>query len=64
MKDLQVTNGSHSINDLLHFDTTKGKLTLTPKDALEIAYTLFDWADQPYDPIYKVDNIINERSEQ
>lgn len=57
--NLQVKNGSYNLHGRLHFDTEHGKMTLTPQDALEIAYTLFDWAGQPYTPIEKIEELID-----
>lgn len=54
INNLHVKNGSYNLHDRLHFDTEQGKLTLTPDDAIEIALTLFDWAGEPYAPIEKI----------
>lgn len=62
MNNLQVKNGRYTLPGRLMFDTTEGVLTLTPQDAIEIAATLLDWAGEPYDVIYKIEDKI-ERGE-
>lgn len=59
IKNLHLKNGRYNLHGRLMFDTIDGNtLTLTPQDALEIAYTLFDWANQPYDAIEKIEELI------
>ena len=58
MNNLHVKNGSYNLHGRFHFDTEHGKLVLTPDDAMEIAYTLFDWAGQPYDAIDHIAELI------
>lgn len=56
MNNLHVKNGHYTLQGRLMFDTVNGELTLTPQDAIEIAYTLFDWAGQSYDPIEEIEH--------
>ena len=58
MNNLFVKNGKYTLHGRLIFDTAKGQLTLTPQDAIEIAYTLFDWAGMPYDQIEQIEDKI------
>lgn len=58
MKNLHVKNGRYNLHGRLTFDTVNGDLVLTPQDAIEIAYTLFDWASMPYTPIEQIEEKI------
>ena len=60
INNLHLKNGKYTLHGRLIFDTIdfNKKLILTPQDALEIAYTLFDWANQPYDAIEKIEELI------
>lgn len=59
IKNLNVKNGRYTLDGhKFTFDTNEGTLVLTAEDAIEIALTLFDWADMSYDP---VENIIDRR---
>lgn len=60
MNNLFVKNGRYTLHGRFTFDTSKGELTLTPQDAIQIAYCLFDWADQSYDPIIEIEDKIEE----
>ena len=62
MNNLHVKNGKYTAHGRLIFNTSQGELTLTPADAIEIAYTLFDWAGADYDPIEEIQEKI-ERGE-
>lgn len=44
-----IENGEYDVNGNFVFTTNQGELKLKAVDALEIAYTLFDWAKMPYD---------------
>ena len=58
MNNLHVKNGRYTLHGRLIFDTVNGELTLTPQDAIEIAATLLDWAGEPYDVIYNIEDKI------
>ncbi len=58
MNNLHVKDGKYNLHGRLTFNTDQGELTLTPQDAIEIAYTLFDWACQPYAPIEAIEELI------
>lgn len=60
MNNLQVKDGRYELNGTFIFSTNKGELTLTAEDAIEIAYTLFDWADMPYDAIENIEDRRNK----
>lgn len=51
IKDLNVREGSYQMQGIFTFKTDKGYLILSAEDAIEIAYTLFDWACMSYSPI-------------
>ena len=58
-KSLNVRDGKYTLDGhKFTFNTNEGELILTAEDAIEIALTLFDWADMSYDP---VENIIDRR---
>ena len=60
LKNLHLKDGKYNLHGRLIFDTIDGNtLTLTPQDALEVAYTLFKWAGQPYDPIEEIEEQID-----
>lgn len=44
-----VRNGRYTLKGRLTFDTNKTMIEMEAKEALEIAFTLFDWARMPYD---------------
>lgn len=54
MNNLHVKNGQYTLHGRLMFETDKGELVLTPQDAIEIALTLFDWANKSYAPIEEI----------
>lgn len=54
MKIEDVKNGSYDLKGNLKFETSTEKLSLKVIDALEIAYTLFDWAGTSYDILEKI----------
>ena len=58
MNNLHVKNGRYTLHGRLTFDTVNGELTLTRQDAIEIAATLLDWAGEPYDVIYNIEDKI------
>ena len=58
LKNLHLKDGRYNLHGRLIFDTIDGN-TLTPQDALEVAYTLFKWAGQPYDPVEKIEEQID-----
>lgn len=60
MNNLQVKDGKYTLHGRLIFKTNQGDLTLTPQDAIEIAYTLFDWAGMPYDQIEQIEDRIEK----
>lgn len=60
MNNLHVKNGAYTLKGVFTFTTDKGELTLTAEDAIEIAYTLFDWAEMPYDPIENIEDRRNK----
>ena len=49
-----ITNGRYDLNGNLLFDTDQGQITMTAKDALEIAYTLFDSVGHSYDELDEI----------
>lgn len=54
MNNLHIKNGKYNLHGRLTFDTDQGDLVLTPQDAIEIALTLFDWANKSYAPIEEI----------
>lgn len=57
IKNLNVRDGRYTLNGhKMEFTTNKGYLVLTAEDAIEIAYTLFDWAGMPYDQIENIED--------
>lgn len=49
MKEIKnVKEGKYDIKGNFEFETEDGTLKVKAVDALEIAYTLFDWAGMPY----------------
>ena len=54
MNNLHIKDGRYNLHGRFTFNTTKGELTLTPQDAIEIALTLFDWANKDYKPIEEI----------
>ena len=54
MNNLHIKNGKYNLHGRLTFDTDQGELVLTPQDAIEIALTLFDWANKSYTPIEEI----------
>jgi len=54
MNNLHIKNGKYNLHGRLTFDTDQGELVLTPQDAIEIALTLFDWANKSYAPIEEI----------
>lgn len=61
MDDLNARNGEYTLDGIFTFTTDKGELTLTAKDALEITYTLFDWAGKSYAPVEEIEDEIEKR---
>ena len=59
MEIRNISNGEYGVGDKLFFDTEDGKLEMKAVDALEIAYTLFDWAG--FD--YRILDALNEKVE-
>ena len=57
IRDGKYTLGS---NNRLKFTTDQGELILSSQDALEIAYCLFDWANQSYDILYDIEEYIEK----
>lgn len=64
MKDLHIRDGRYRLGynpgEVFTFTTDKGELSLTVEDAMEVATALFDWAGMPYEPLYKIDEKIEE----
>ena len=60
MNNLHIKDGRYNLHGRLIFNTDKGELTLTPQDAIEIAYTLFDWANMDYAPIQDIEEKIEK----
>ena len=62
MQIANIKDGRYTLNggsrSRLTFTTDQGDIVLSPKDALEIATCLFDWADQPYDILYDIEEYI------
>lgn len=59
MKVKKVENGEYDLKGNLIFDIEGGTLEIKAVDALEIAYTLFDWAGMSYTQLDE----INEKVE-
>ncbi len=60
IKDLHIKDGKYKLNGTFIFKTDKGYLTLTAEDAIEIAYTLFDWAGMDYSAIENIEDRRNK----
>lgn len=56
-----VKNGRYTLNGKFEFDIQDGILKIDAKDALEIAYTLFDWAGKDYVILNEIDNELFEK---
>lgn len=59
-KYLNIKNGKYRVNGDLEFDTDNGKLVMTPKEALNITYTLVDSLCMPYDLVYLIEDKLEE----
>lgn len=59
-KKLNIRNGKYRLNGDLEFDTDKGKLVITPREALNIVYTLVDSLYMPYDLVYLIEDKLEE----
>ena len=49
LKIKKVENGRNGINEKMFFDTEDGEIEIDTASALEIAYTLFDKYNMPYE---------------
>lgn len=59
MKELtNIKNGRYNMRGDLFFNTDQGDYTISQKDALEIAYTLFDSAGFSYAELEKLEEKI------
>ena len=56
-----IKNGRYSLKGNLSFDIEGGTLNVKASDALEIAYTLFDWAGKSYDVLDEIYDEILKR---
>ena len=54
----KIKNGRYSPRSDLFFDTELGTLKLTPEQALEVAYTLFDDFGIDYRPLEELESKI------
>ena len=59
MEIKNVKDGKYDLNGNFEFETEDGTLKVKATDALEIAYSLFDWAGLPYTLLDE----LNERME-
>jgi len=56
MEEIKITGkGTYSLWGRFEFETEEGNIKMDAKTALEIAYTLFDWAGKNCDILDEVD---------
>lgn len=55
-----VRNGRYTLRGKLTFDTNKTMIEMEAKEALEIAFTLFNWARMPYDVLEELKEKMKE----
>lgn len=53
--------GMYSLWGRFEFETEDGNVRMDAKSALEIAYTLFDWAGQPYDILEEIEQEMEDK---
>lgn len=55
-----IENSRYKLNGTITFNSNVGNIELNPKVALDIAYTLFDWAGLSYDEVNKIQEKLEE----
>lgn len=69
----EITNGRYNIKGMLKFDTNQGEIQIKASEAMEIVWTLFDYANLDYNDSYKdleerlfdeIDIMVKERKKE
>lgn len=56
-----IENSRYKLNGTITFNSNIGNIELNPRVALDIAYTLFDWAGLSYEEVDKIQEKLEER---